>query len=102
MKTEFLGLGALESALLALSCCGSALLFLLFGVSMASFGFLDLLAPYQVWFQGLSIVLLLLAWVRLYRRRACVLNNRRTIWLLTAISVTLIALLAIPYIEFAV
>ena len=101
MRAEFFGVGALVSGLLALSCCGSALLFLLFGISMASFGFLDLLAPYQSWFQGLSVVLLLLAWVRLYRRRACVMNNRRTIWLLTAISVMLIALLAIPYIEFA-
>lgn len=101
MKTEFLGLGALASGLLALSCCGSALLFLLFGVSMASFGFLDLLAPYQIWFQLLSIVLLLFAWARLYRRRACVRNSRRSIFLLSGISAVLIALLAIPYIEFA-
>jgi hypothetical protein len=101
MKAEFLGLGALASGLLALSCCGSALLFLLFGVSMASFGFLDLLEPYQVLFQGLSVTLLLLAWGRLYRRRACVRNSRRSIVLLTAISAALIALLAIPYVEFA-
>lgn len=100
MRAEFLGLGALLSGLLALSCCGSALLFLLFGISMASVGFLDVLAPYQRWFQGLSILLLLLAWARLYRRRTCVRNNRRSIALLTFISATLIALLAIPYLEF--
>jgi hypothetical protein len=101
MKTEFLGLGALLSGVLALSCCGSALLFLLFGVSMASFGFLDYLAPYQAWFQTLSIILLLLAWGRLYRRRACVRSSRGSIVLLSAISAALIALLALPYLEFA-
>jgi hypothetical protein len=101
MKSEFLGLGALLSGVLALSCCGSALLFLLFGVSMASFGFLDLLAPYQIWFQALSVILLLLAWGRLYRRRACVRNSRKSIVLLSAISAALIALLALPYLEFA-
>jgi hypothetical protein len=101
MRSEFLGLGALLSGVLALSCCGSALLFLLFGVSIASFGFLDLLAPYQIWFQGLSVILLLLAWGRLYRRRACVRNSRRSIVLLSVISAVLIALLALPYLEFA-
>jgi hypothetical protein len=101
MRSEFLGLGALISGVLALSCCGSALLFLLFGISMASFGFLDLLAPYQPWFQALSVILLLLAWGRLYRRRSCVRNNRRSIVLLSFISVVLIALLALPYLEFA-
>lgn len=101
MREEYLGLGALLSGVLALSCCGSALLFLLFGVSMASFGFLDILAPYQPWFQGLSILLLILAWARLYRRRTCVRNNRRSIALLSFISTALIALLAIPYLEFA-
>jgi hypothetical protein len=100
MRSEFLGLGALISGVLALSCCGSALLFLLFGISMASFGFLDLLAPYQPWFQTLSVLLLLLAWGRLYRRRACVRNSRRSIVLLSAISAALIALLLLPYLEF--
>lgn len=101
MKAEFLGLGALLSGLLALSCCGTALLFLLFGISMASFGFLDLLAPYQLWFQLLSILLLLLAWIRLYRRRACLRNSKSALWLLSAISLCLLALLALPYMEFA-
>ncbi len=100
MRSEFLGLGALLSGILALSCCGSALLFLLFGISMASFGFLDLLAPYQLWFQSISIILLLLAWGRLYRRRACVRNNSGSFWTLLAISLVLIALLALPYMEF--
>ena len=101
MRAEFLGLGALLSGVLALSCCGSALLFLLFGVSIASFGFLDLLAPYQPWFQGFSVFLLLLAWGRLYRRRACVRNSRGSIVLLSFISAALIALLSLPYLEFA-
>lgn len=101
MKSELLGLGALLSGLLALSCCGSALLFLLFGVSMASFGFLDRLAPYQLWFQVASLVLLALAWLRLYRRRSCLRNSKSSLWILLAISVILLVLLAIPYMEFS-
>lgn len=101
MRSEFLGAAALLSGLLALSCCGSALLFLLFGVSMASFGFLDVLAPYQLWFELLSIAFLLLAWTRLYRRRACVRNSRRSVWTLSLISVVLVVLLSVPYMEFA-
>jgi membrane protein implicated in regulation of membrane protease activity len=101
MKATHLGLGGLISALLALSCCGSALLFLLFGVSMASFGFLDLLAPYQGVFQALSILLLILAWGRLYRRRSCVKNSPKTFWMLVGISLLLITVLAIPYMDFS-
>lgn len=101
MRSEFLGAAALLSALLALSCCGSALLFLLFGISMASLSFLDLLAPYRAWFETLSVVLLLLAWGRLYRRRACVRNSRRSVWVLSLISVMLVVLLSVPYMEFA-
>ena len=101
MRTETLGVWALASGVLALSCCGSALLFLLFGVSMASFAFLDLLAPYQPLFQSVSIILLVLAWGRLYRRRACMRNSRRTFWALLGITALLVGLLAVPYIEFA-
>lgn len=101
MKSEFLGAAALLSGLLALSCCGSALLFLLFGVSMASFSFLDLLAPYRMWFELLSIVFLLLAWARLYRRRACMQNSKRSLLTLSAISVILVILLSVPYMELA-
>jgi len=101
VRTEFLGAASLVSALLALSCCGSALLFLLFGVTVASAGFLDVLAPYQPWFQGISLLLLLLAWVRLYRRRTCVRNSRRTLGFLVAVSLLLMLLLALPYMEFA-
>lgn len=101
MRSEFLGLGALISGLLALSCCGTALLFLLFGVSMASFAFLDALAPYQIWFQILSVVLLLLAWGRYYRRRFCARNTKSAFWVLLAISLLLGGLLAVPYMEFS-
>ena len=101
MRSELLGLGALLSGVLALSCCGSALLFLLFGVSMASFGFLDLLAPYRGWFQALSVILLLLAWGRLYRRRMCVRSDPRSLWLLSGITLLLVGLLTLPYLEFA-
>lgn len=101
MRTETLGVWAIVSGILALSCCGSALLFLLFGVSMASFGFLDVLAPYRGIFQSVSVVLLLLAWGRLYRRRACVRNSKRTFWSLVGITAVLLLLLAVPYMEFA-
>ena len=100
MRSELIGLGALISGLLALSCCGTALLFLIFGVSMASFGFLDALAPYRIWFQLLSVALLLLAWGRYYRRRFCARNGRSSFWLLLGISVVLAILLAVPYMEF--
>lgn len=101
MRFELLGLGALVSGLLALSCCGTALLFLIFGVSMASFAFLDALAPYQVWFQLLSVGLLLLAWGRYYRRRFCARNGKSSFWVLLGISLLLGVLLAIPYMEFS-
>lgn len=101
MRSEFLGVGALLAGLLALSCCGSALLFLLFGISMASLGFLDLLAPYQLWFELLSITLMMLAWGRLYRRRTCVRNSKSGFLTLTAISLLLVVLLSVPYMEFA-
>jgi len=101
MREEYLGFGALLTGLLALSCCGSALLFLIFGVSMASFGFLDVLAPYHIWFQGLSTVLLLLAWGQLYRRRSCLRNSRRSFWVLAGISAVLIFLLFVPYLDYS-
>lgn len=100
MRETILGMGALVTALLALSCCGSALLFLLFGVSMASFAFLDALAPFQTSFQIASVALLAAAWIRLYRRRSCVRNNRRTVWLLLAMTLLLAVLLYLPYMEF--
>jgi len=101
VKAEWLGLGALLSALLALSCCGTALLFLLFGISMASFGFLDGLAPYQLWFQLGSVVLLSAAWLRLYKRRACVRNSMRTFYWLLGMSLLLVVLLLLPYMDFS-
>jgi phosphoglycerol transferase MdoB-like AlkP superfamily enzyme len=100
MRSELIGAGALLSALLALSCCGTALLFLIFGVSMASFGFLDVLTPYRIWFQLLSVLLLALAWGRYYRRRFCARNGKSSFWVLLGISLLLVALLAIPYMEF--
>ena len=99
MRNGLLETGALLSGLLALSCCGSALLFLLFGVSMASFGFLDALAPYQSWFQVGAVLLLLLAWVRLYRRRLCVRNRKGSFLLMGGLSLLVGFLLAVPYLE---
>ena len=100
MRSDWLAAGALVTALLSLACCGSALLFLLFGISFAAAGSLDVLVPYRLFFQVLSVILLLLAWGRLYRRRSCVRNNRRTFWLLVAVSLMLVMLLWIPYMEF--
>lgn len=99
MKNGLLEAGALLSGLLALSCCGSALLFLLFGVSMASFGFLDVLAPYQPWFQAGAVALLVLAWVRLYRRRLCLGNSKRSLLLMAGLTLLVGFLLAVPYLE---
>lgn len=101
MKSEWLGLGALLSALLALSCCGSALVFLLFGVSLAWLGAFEVLQPYRVWFELLSLLLLCLAWVRLYRRRACALSHRGATLFLALITLLLGVLLALPYLPWA-
>ncbi|MBN2895316.1 MAG: mercuric transport protein [Campylobacterales bacterium] len=101
MRSEWLGLGALFSALLALSCCGSALLFLLFGVSFAWLGALEALAPYRIYFELLALTLLAWAWIRLYRRRACALGRKRTVFFLSLITLTLGVLLALPYLPWA-
>ncbi|PHS39857.1 MAG: hypothetical protein COB07_05515 [Sulfurovum sp.] len=53
--------GSLFSALLAGSCCLAPLLFLLFGVSVGSLSFLQILAPYQLYFSlGATLVILYL------------------------------------------
>jgi len=54
--------GALGSAVLAGSCCLAPLLFLLFGVSVSSLSFLQIFAPYQLYFSLLATVVVLYLW----------------------------------------
>ncbi len=100
MKLRYIASGALASALLALSCCIGPLLFMLFGVSMASFSFLSVLAPWQPFFQLLGIALLMYGWVYYYRRRLCLRNHRWVFPSLLALSAVTAWLLYLPYMEF--
>ncbi len=54
--------GSLISAILASSCCLAPLLFLLFGVSMGSLTFLQIFAPYKIYFTLLAILLMIYLW----------------------------------------
>ncbi len=100
MKLRWIASGALASALLALSCCIGPLLFMLFGVSMASFSFLNVLGPYRPLFQLLAVTLLGYAWYRYYRRRLCLRNHPWVFRALAVLTVGMVFLLYLPYMEF--
>ena len=62
-------LGGLVSAILASTCCLGPLLFLLFGVSVGSLGFLQAFAPYHSWFSGIALLLIAYLWFDWWRSR---------------------------------
>ena len=62
-------LGGLVSAILASTCCLGPLLFLLFGVSVGSLGFLQAFAPYHAWFSGIALLLIAYLWFDWWRSR---------------------------------
>jgi len=57
------------SAILASTCCLGPLLFLLFGMSAGSLGFLSYFAPYHDWFSLGSIVVVGWLWIDYIRKR---------------------------------
>ena len=61
--------GSIVSAILASTCCLAPLLFLLFGVSMGSLTFLQVFAPYKIYFSFIAIGLMLFLWLDYYKKR---------------------------------
>jgi TusA-related sulfurtransferase len=59
--------GSLISAVLASSCCLAPFLFLLFGVSVSSLTFLQVLAPYHIYFSLFSLLVLAYLWQDYFR-----------------------------------
>jgi len=67
-------IGGVVSAFLASTCCLGPLLFLLFGVSAGSLGFLDRLAPYHAYFALVAVAVVAWLWIdaiRGVRQPAC-------------------------------
>ncbi len=61
--------GSLVSALLASTCCLAPFLFLVFGVSMSSLSFLQIFAPYTIYFALFSLVLIVYLWYDFLKHR---------------------------------
>ncbi len=100
MKLRYIVSGAIASALLALSCCIAPLLFVLFGVSMASFSFLEVLSPYRPLFVTFAVFFLAYGWGYYRRRRLCLRNRRWVLPGMAAATVFVVLLLSLPYWEF--
>ncbi len=62
-------IGSLVSAVLANTCCLAPFLFLVFGVSMSSLSFLQVFAPYSLYFSLFSILLIAYLWYDYLRHR---------------------------------
>lgn len=60
--------GSIISAILASTCCLAPLLFLIFGVSMGSLSFLQVFAPYHVYFSLVAILIIAYLWFDYFRR----------------------------------
>lgn len=60
--------GSIISAILASSCCLAPLLFLIFGVSMGSLSFLQIFAPYHIYFSIFAIILIVYLWIEYFRK----------------------------------
>jgi len=59
--------GALVTALLASTCCLAPLLFLLFGITAGSLGFLHIFAPYHTFFTALAVSVIGYLWYYYFR-----------------------------------
>jgi len=58
--------GSILSAILASSCCLAPLLFLVFGVSVGSLSFLQIFAPYHLYFSVFAIAVILYLWINYF------------------------------------
>ncbi|MDX1809183.1 MAG: mercuric transporter MerT family protein [Sulfurospirillaceae bacterium] len=61
-------IGSLISAFLASTCCLAPLLFLIFGVSMGSLSFLQVFAPYHLYFSLFSLLIIAYLWYDYFKR----------------------------------
>ena len=61
-------IGSIISALLAGSCCLAPLLFLIFGVSMSSLSFLQIFAPFQLYFSIFALLVVSYLWYNYFQR----------------------------------
>ena len=61
-------IGSIISAILASTCCLAPLLFLIFGVSMSSLSFLQVLAPFQAYFVAFATIVIIYLWYDYFKR----------------------------------
>ena len=94
-------LGGIVSAILASTCCIGPLLFLLFGVSVGSAGFLHRLAPYHTLFTLVAAGVTLWLWIEYFRKRnipACeTILCRKYVWFLAAGTLLVLVMLTYPW-----
>ena len=65
-------IGSLLSAILAGSCCLAPLFFLLFGVSVGSLSFLQVFAPFQLYFALASVLVILYLWYNYFKSKKAI------------------------------
>jgi len=95
-------LGSVISGLLASTCCLAPFLFLVFGVSVSSLSFLQIFAPYTIYFSIISIGLLLYLWYDYFKHRKEKLHcetwlSKNYKMLLNVGTVSVIILISYPY-----
>jgi TusA-related sulfurtransferase len=90
--------GGIVSAILASTCCLGPLLFLLFGVSVGSLGFLHAFAPYHGYFSAAAVLLVGYLWFDWWRGRkdriACATSLCKNYTLYLSLGTLFVALLA--------
>jgi TusA-related sulfurtransferase len=60
--------GSIVSAFLATACCLAPFLFLVFGVSVSSLSFLQVLSPYQPLFSSIAVGVIIYLWYGYFKR----------------------------------
>ena len=92
--------GSVTAAFLATSCCIGPMLFLLFGVSVASLGFLKLFAPFQLPLSLLAGGIIAVLWYRdlSTAKTACISPGcARYRWYLIAATLVVLFFITYPY-----
>ncbi|WP_024954560.1 mercuric transporter MerT family protein [Sulfurospirillum arcachonense] len=67
---------AIMAAFLASSCCLAPLLFLVFGISVSSLSFLQVLAPYKWVFSLVSIAVIVYLWYQFLKKDNFTCNSK--------------------------